>query len=102
LEEDTRSKHGQEPGLERPPQGWPALKPHHNATDDRKMRDHEGSVDPRRSGARSAGAFTFIVFSLRHARCGEEGVIELRLEERLLLRWCPYCAVLETFGSLEG
>ena len=59
-------------------------------------------MDPRRSGARSAGDFTFIVFSLRHAGCGEEGVIELRLEERLLLGWCPACAVLETFGSLEG
>ena len=99
----THSMHEQEPGpAAGSPQGWPALKPYRDATDDEKMRDHEGGVDPQRSGARSAGDFTFIVFSLRHAGCGEQGVIELRLEERLLLGWCPACAVLETVGSLEG
>lgn len=55
--------------------------------------------DPRSYGAASTGDISFAVFSLTHAGCGEDGVIELRLNERLLLGWCPSCAALETFGS---
>lgn len=43
---------------------------------------------------------SFAAFSLMHAEC-VEGVIELRLGEQSLLVWCPSCAVLETFGSLD-
>ncbi|MCA1688027.1 MAG: hypothetical protein LC714_05450 [Actinobacteria bacterium] len=63
------------------------------------MRDGEGSVDPRSNRAASTGDISFVAFSLAHAECGEEGVIELRLGERLLLGWCSSCAALKTFGS---
>ena len=65
------------------------------------MRD-EKKLEPPRNGTGSVGDFSFVVFSLTHAGCGEEGVIELRLGDRLLLGWCPSCAVLETFGSFDG
>jgi hypothetical protein len=62
------------------------------------MRD-ERELEPLRDGAVSVGDLSFFVFSLTHAGCGDEGVIELRLDERSLLGWCPSCAVLEIFGS---
>ena len=65
------------------------------------MLDDEERVDTTRNDAGSVGDFDFIIFSLTHAGCGEEGVIELRLGERLLLGWCPLCAALEAFGSFE-
>ena len=43
-----------------------------------------------------------MMFSLAHAACGEEGVIELRRGERLLLVWYASCAVLEIFSSSKG
>jgi hypothetical protein len=52
------------------------------------MRDDERKLE-----------LSFAAFSLTHAECGEEGIIELRLDERSLLGWCPSCAALETFGS---
>jgi hypothetical protein len=63
------------------------------------MRGDEREPEPLRYGAVSVGDLSFAVFSLTHAGCGEDGVIELRLNERLLLGWCPSCAALETFGS---
>jgi hypothetical protein len=65
------------------------------------MRDDEGRIGPAQDGAGSDGDLSFAAFSLTHAECGEEGVIELRLGDRLLLEWCPSCAALETFGSLD-
>jgi hypothetical protein len=61
------------------------------------MRDDEGKPD----SPRSAVDLSFAAFSLTHAECGEEGVIELRLGDRLLLEWCPSCATLKTFRSLN-
>jgi hypothetical protein len=66
------------------------------------MHDDEVRGHPPRDGAASVGDFSFVVFSFTHAECGQEGVIELRLGERLLLAWCPSCAALETFGSFDG
>jgi hypothetical protein len=63
------------------------------------MRDDERKPELPRNGAGNVGDLSFAVFSLTHAECGEEGVIELRLDERLLVGWCPSCAALETFGS---
>ncbi len=70
-------------------------------TDDGRMLDDEEGVETTRHDAGSAWDLAFIIFSLTHAGCGEEGVIEVRLGERSLLGWCPACAVLETFGSFE-
>lgn len=44
---------------------------------------------------------SFAAFVLKHVGCGDE-LIELRIGERLLLEWCPACAVVETFGSPDG
>jgi hypothetical protein len=71
----------------------------HDVTDNCKMRDDERELEPLRNRAGRVGDLSFAVFSLTHAGCGEEGAIELRLNERLLLGWCPSCAALETFGS---
>ncbi len=65
------------------------------------MLDDEERVETTRNDAGSAGVLAFVIFSLTHAGCGEERVIELRLGERLLLGWCPSCALLETFGSFD-
>jgi hypothetical protein len=56
-------------------------------------------VEPLRSNAGSDGDLSFVLFSLAHAECGEEGTVELRLGERRLLGCCPSCAALGTFGS---
>jgi len=64
------------------------------------MGGDEGKVDPPRNGAWIVGDLSFAAFSLTHAECGE-GVIELRLGERLLVGWCPWCAALETFGPYD-
>ena len=61
------------------------------------MRDDYGKLDP----PGEAVDLSFAAFSLTHAECGEERVIELRLSERSLLEWCPTCAALETFVSPE-
>ena len=65
------------------------------------MRHDERELEPLRNGAVSVGDLSFMVFSFTHAGCGDEGVIELRLNERLMLGWCPSCAALETFGSVD-
>ncbi len=75
------------------------LKPDHDATDNGKMRDADREPEPPGYVASGVGDLSFVVFSLTHAGCGDEGVIELRLGEHLLLGWCPSCAALETFGS---
>jgi hypothetical protein len=75
------------------------LKPDHEATDNGRMPDDEEGADFLRKDAGSVGDLAFVVFSLTHAGCGEEGVIELRLGERSLLGWCPSCAALETFDG---
>jgi hypothetical protein len=79
--------------------GETSLKFDHDATDNGKMRGDESELEPPRNGAVRVGDLSFAVFSLTHAGCGEDGVIELRLNERLLLGWCSSCAALETFGS---
>jgi hypothetical protein len=79
--------------------GETSLKLDHDATDNGKMRDDERELELPKNGAGSVGDLSFAVFSLTHAECGEDGVIELRLNERLLLGWCPSCAALGTFGS---
>ena len=66
------------------------------------MLEDEERLVSTRNVAGSIGDLAFIIFSLTHAGCGEEGVIELRLGERSLLGWCPSCAALETFGSFDG
>jgi hypothetical protein len=64
------------------------------------MCDDERELELLRKGAASRGGdLSFIVFSFTHAWCGEEGVIELRINEQMLLGWCPSCAARETFGS---
>jgi hypothetical protein len=60
------------------------------------MRHEQGN--PPRDDRESGAGLSFAAFSFAHAECGE-GVIELRLGERLLLGWCPSCAALDTFGS---
>ncbi len=79
--------------------GETSLKPDHDATDNGKVRDAERDLEPPVNVAADVGDLSFVVFSLTHAGCGDEGVIELRLDEHLLLAWCPSCAALETFGS---
>ncbi len=76
-----------------------SLKLDHDATEKTKMRDDRREPEPLRDGGASVRDLSFLVFSFAHAECGEEGVIELRLDERLLLGWCRSCAALETFGS---
>ena len=63
------------------------------------MRNAERELEPPGNVAAGVGDLSFVIFSLTHAECGDEGVIELRLDERLLLGWCRSCAALETFGS---
>ena len=65
------------------------------------MLDDEERVETTRNHAGGARDLAFIIFSLRHAGCGEGGVIELRLGEGSLLGWCPSCAALETFGAFD-
>jgi hypothetical protein len=65
------------------------------------MLEDEKSVDTTGNDVGRVGDLAFIIFSLTHAGCGEEGVIELRLGERSLLGWCPSCADLETFGPFD-
>jgi hypothetical protein len=83
-----------------PCKGGTSLKLAHDATDNAKMRDERKPELPRH-GVGTVGDFSFAVFSLTHAECGEDGVVELRLNERLLLGWCPSCAALETFRSSD-
>jgi hypothetical protein len=46
------------------------------------MLDDEERVETTRDDAGGARDLAFIIFSLTHAGCGEEGVIEVRLGER--------------------
>jgi hypothetical protein len=68
---------------------------------DGKVHNDEGKVDLPKDAVGSCGDLSFAAFSLTHAECGPDGVIELQLCERLLLAWCPSFAALETFGSLD-
>jgi hypothetical protein len=65
------------------------------------MRDGERRAGPAKDRAGSGADLAFAAFSLTHAECGEEGAIEFRLGDRLLLGWCPSCAALKTFRSLD-
>jgi hypothetical protein len=65
------------------------------------MRDEEGRAGLVKGSAGNGGDLSFAAFSLTHAECGEEGAIELRLDDWLLLEWCPTCATLRTFRSLD-
>lgn len=65
------------------------------------MYDEDVSVEAPKAGAVGAGDLSFAAFSLAHAGCGD-GVVELRLGDRLLLAWCPACASMATFGFPES
>ena len=65
------------------------------------MRDDDPAVGAPEVGAVVGGNLSFAAFTLAHAACGD-GLIELRLGDRLLLEWCPACAVMATFLSPEG
>ncbi len=61
------------------------------------VRDDDGLSDRPVEGAGNGEGYSFAAFVLTHARCGD-GVIELRLGERLLVEWCTACAASRTFG----
>jgi hypothetical protein len=42
----------------------------------------------------------FAAFALTHAACCD--VVELRIDERRILEWCPSCATVRTFVSPGG
>jgi hypothetical protein len=42
----------------------------------------------------------FAAFALAHAACCD--VVELRIDERRILEWCPSCATVRTFVSPGG
>jgi len=42
----------------------------------------------------------FAVFALTHAACCD--VVEVRVGERCVIGWCPSCAAMRTFVSLDG
>jgi len=64
------------------------------------MREDDVPVAAPKAGVVGAGDLSFAAFSLAHAGCGD-GVVELRLGDRLLLEWCPACASMATFGFPE-
>jgi hypothetical protein len=65
-----------------------------------KVRGEEKArVDLPQVAVESGEDLSFSAFSLTHAGCGQNGVIELRTGERSLLVWCPSCAAVETFVS---
>ena len=61
------------------------------------IRDDDCLSDPPVEGAGSGEGFSFAAFVLEHAGCGD-GMVELRLGERLLVEWCTVCAASRTFG----
>jgi hypothetical protein len=79
--------------------GETSLKLDQDAADNATVSEVEREPQPLRNGVVGDADLSFAVFSLAHAECGEEGAIELRLDEHSLLVWCPSCASLETFGS---
>ncbi|HKH10311.1 MAG TPA: hypothetical protein VKA73_04120 [Rubrobacter sp.] len=42
----------------------------------------------------------FAAFALAHAACCD--VVEVRIDERSILEWCPSCATVRTFVSPAG
>lgn len=42
----------------------------------------------------------FAAFALTHAACCD--VVELRIDERRILEWCPSCATVRVFFSPGG
>ena len=60
-------------------------------------RDDDWSSEPLVEGVGSGEGFSFAAFVLEHADCGD-GMVELRLGERLLVEWCTACAASRTFG----
>ena len=42
----------------------------------------------------------FAAFALAHAACCD--VVELRIDERRILEWCPSCATVRMFVSPAG
>jgi hypothetical protein len=65
--------------------------------DNHSVFDYERSTGSSRDCEGGDVDLSFAVFSLTHAGCGD-GLMELRLGERLLLEWCPVCASMVTFG----
>jgi len=60
------------------------------------MRDLEERTPPEAVDDRLA----FVVFALTHAACRD--VVEVRIGERCILGWCPWCATMGTFVSPDG
>jgi hypothetical protein len=60
------------------------------------MRDLEVRTPPKAVD----DPLAFAVFALTHAACGD--VVEVRVGERCILVWCPSCAAMRTFVSLDG
>ena len=58
-------------------------------------------VDPLEVETAGEGDFSFAVFSLAHAVCGDD-VLEVRIGERMLLEWCMACAAMEVFGPYQS
>ena len=63
------------------------------------MRDEEASALFAENPA-SDKDLSFVLFVLTHTGCGVP--VEVRLDEGLLLEWCPRCAVMEAFGAPGG
>ena len=60
------------------------------------MRDLEDRTPPKAVD----DPLAFAVFALTHAACGD--VVEVRVGEWCILVWCPSCAAMRTFVSLDG
>ena len=56
-----------------------------------EQKSPDGFVDP-------GSNLDFLAFALSHAACGD-GPVEVRVDERCLIEWCPDCAQLATFVS---
>ena len=64
------------------------------------MRDENAGADASETRPDGSGDLAFAAFSLTHTLC-EEGAIEVRLGEGVLLACCPRCSVVEVFVSLR-
>lgn len=76
-----------------------SLKPGDRTTQNREMRDEEAAALSLENSALDKDLF-FVLFVLTQTGCGVP--VEVRLDEGLLLEWCPRCAVMETFGAPGG
>lgn len=72
-----------------------------SSADKHQMKEYEGTFDLQVDEAESGWDPAFALFVLKHARC-DTGLIEVRVGERILIAWCPCCAVLGSFGCTGG